>query len=100
MVNKANKIGSNYGLAQLLQPVSIKKKKKNISFCKTSSIRFGIDILFKSIYCLEPVMNMFFFFFFISLVFSFKLVFLKLFFEAVFQQVGSKKHSKFNILHV
>lgn len=32
MVNKANKIGSNYGLAQLLQPVSIKKKKKKHFF--------------------------------------------------------------------
>lgn len=78
-------------------------QSKNISFCKTSPIRFGTDILFKSIYCLEPVMNIFFYFlfyFFISLVFSFKLVSLKLFFEAVFQRVVFKKHSKFNILHV
>jgi len=91
MVNKANKIGSNYRLAQLLKPVTT----KTIYFCKTKSIRFGTDILCKPIYCLEPVLKQFFFYFlfFIFYIFfktgffiqtSFSHCFSKLFFSELF----------------
>lgn len=46
MVNKANKIGSNYGLAQLLQPVSIKKKKKTFLFAKP--VRSDLELIYYS----------------------------------------------------
>lgn len=47
MVNKANKIGSNYGLAQLLQPVSIKKKKKK-TFLFAKPVRSDLELIYYS----------------------------------------------------